>query len=258
MPSTSRRLVSAALFMLLIVTCSQAAPGVRLRSIGADPASGLARAVVVEEGALVHTALMFPEDHDGQLQGGEDVRAQANQVLTNIELALQETRTTLESVVRLHVYVANPSVTAQADALLAERFRGRASQPAVTFVETAMARAGALVAMDAIAATAWTAEPGYARRLATTALPQRTGRASHVAIQPAGPFVIVSGRAERGDFEPAIRETMAQLSADLKRVGLTFDHVAQIKSSSATCRERSVWRRSSPSPSAATRCPRRS
>src|SRR5688500_18078233 len=97
--------------MAAIAAPLQPAPRVRLRSITADPASGVARAVVVEEGALVHTALMFPEDHEGRLQGGTDPGAQAARVLTNIEIALQEARTTLDHLVRLHVYVADPSVT---------------------------------------------------------------------------------------------------------------------------------------------------
>ena len=216
--------------MTPIATAPQSTPGVRLRSISADPATGVARAVVVEEGALVHTALMFPEDQEGRLQGGADAAAQGARVLANIELALQQARTTLGHLVRLHVYVADPSVTVRIDRLLAERFGGRETQPAVTFVETEMPRAGALVAMDAIAATAWTATPGAARRLTAAALPQRTGGASHAAVQPAGPFVIVSGRAAPGDFEPAIRETLTQLRGDLETVGLTFDHVVQIKS----------------------------
>lgn len=219
----------AALLASPSVTALQTATGVRLRFVGGDPASGVARAVVVEEGALVHTALMFPEDQDGRLQG-DDARAQAERVLANIELALQEARTTLENLVRLHVYVADASVTPRVDALLAERFGGRDRKPAATFVETEMPRPGVLVAMDAIAATAWTAEPGKAIRLSAAALGRRTPRASHAAIQPAGPFVTVSGRAARGDFEAAIRETLGQLRADLETVGLTFDHVVQIKS----------------------------
>jgi enamine deaminase RidA (YjgF/YER057c/UK114 family) len=143
---------------------------------------------------------------------------------------LKEARTTLNNLVRLHVYVADQSITPQIDKVLAERFGARETKPAVTFVETAMPRAGILVAMDAIAATAWIPEPAGAARLAAAGLPQRTARASHAAIQPAGPFVIVSGRAAPGQFDPAIRETMAQLRGDLESVGLTFDDVVQIKS----------------------------
>jgi enamine deaminase RidA (YjgF/YER057c/UK114 family) len=222
-------LLSIGLVSPLIVTSAVSADRVRLRSIGADAATGLARAVVVEEGALVHTALMFPEDGEGRLQGEGDAGAQATRVLANIDLALKAARTNLISLVRLHVYVADASVTPQIDRLLRQRFRGKTT-PAVTVVETAMLRPGVLVAMDAIAATDWRTDPGRPLRLTTRALPQRTERASHVAVQPEGPFVIVSGRSAPGDFEPAARATMESLRADLKSVGLTFDHVAQIKS----------------------------
>jgi enamine deaminase RidA (YjgF/YER057c/UK114 family) len=220
----------AVLLVAPIAASPRAEPGVRLRSIAGSPSSGVARAVVVEEGALVHTALMYPENASGDLEGAGDARVQAGRVLGSIELALKEARTTLNHLVRLHVYVADQSVTPQIDKFLAERFGARQTKPAVTFVETAMPRADMLVAMDAIAATAWTPEPGGAMRLAAAGLPQRTARASHAAIQPAGPFVIVSGRAAPGELDAAIRETMAQLRGDLESVGLTFDDVVQIKS----------------------------
>ena len=223
-------LVSAALVMAEMAAPPQPAPAVRLRSIQGDPATGVSRAVVVEEGALVHTALMFPEDREGRLVGGQDATAQAARVLANIELALKAARTTSTHLVRLHVYVADASVTPRIDRWLADRFGRRKVPPAVTFVETAMPRAGMLVAMDAIAATAWVTASETATRLTVTTLPQLTGRASHAAVQPDGPFVIVSGRAARGDFEPAVRETLAQLRGDLATVGATFDEVVQIKS----------------------------
>jgi enamine deaminase RidA (YjgF/YER057c/UK114 family) len=216
--------------MAQIAAVPPAEPRVRLRSIAGSSSSGVARAVVVEEGALVHTAVMYPENASGDLEGVGDARLQAARVLSNIELALKEARTTLTDLVRLHVYVADQSVTPHIDTLLAERFGARENRPAVTFVETAMPRAGMLVAMDAIAATAWIPARGGGTRLAAAGLPQRTARASHAAIQPDGPFVIVSGRAMPGQFDLAIRETMAQLRGDLERVGLTFDDVVQIKS----------------------------
>ena len=212
-----------------MVATALSADNVRLRSIGADPATGVARAVVVEEGALVHTALMFPEDGKGRLQGEGDAGTQATRVLANIDLALKAARTNLTRLVRLHVYVADASVTPQIDRLLRQRIRGKTT-PAVTVVETAMPRPGVLVMMDAIAATDWRTDPGRPLRLTTNALPQRTKRASHVAVQPEGPFVIVSGRSAPGDFEPAVRATMESLRADLKSVDLTFGDVAQVKS----------------------------
>jgi enamine deaminase RidA (YjgF/YER057c/UK114 family) len=213
----------------LIVPSAFSADGVRLRSIGVDPATGLARAVVVEEGSLVHTALMFPDDAKGRLQGEGDAAVQATRVLANIDVALKAARTNLTNLVRLHVYVADSSVTPQIVELLRRRFRGQGT-PAVTVVETAMPRPGVLVTMDAIAATDWRTDPGKALRLTASALAPRTKRASHVAVQPQGPFVIVSGRSAPGDFEPAVRATMESLRADLTSVDLTFDDVAQVKS----------------------------
>ena len=213
----------------LCLASALSAQSVRLRSIGSDPATGLARAVVVDEGALVHTALMFPEDGAGRLQGRNNAAAQFTRVLANIELALKTVRTDLINLVRLHVYVADASVTPEIEGLLRRRFRGKRT-PAVTFVETAMPRAGVLVAMDAIAATNWRTDPGKPLRLTANVLPQRTKRASHVAVQPEGPFVAVSGRSAAGDFEPAVRATMESLRVDLKTVGLTFDNVALVKS----------------------------
>jgi enamine deaminase RidA (YjgF/YER057c/UK114 family) len=211
-------------------TSAQSASDVRLRSLGGDPAGGIAAAVIVEQGALVHTALLYPEDSDGQLQSGNDAGAQAGRVLANLELALSGAGTSLDNLVRLHIYVANPSVTPAIDSLLAERFGGRNRKPAATFVETAMPQPGVLVAMDAIAATVSDHAAGEATRIVVPGLPHPTPRASHVGVQPAGPFVIVSGRAARGAFEPAARETMAQLRGDLETAGLTFDHVVQVKS----------------------------
>ena len=217
------------LFGPLMVISAFSADRVRLRSIGTDPASGLARAVVVEEGGLVHTALMFPEDVNGRLQGEGNAEAQATRVFRNIDLALNTARTNLSNLVRLHVYVADASVTPQLDRLLRRRFGGR-TKPAVTVVQTAMPRPGVLVAMDAIAATAWRTDAGSLLRLSSAELPQRTQQASHVAIQPEGPFVIVSGRSASGDFESVVRATMEALRADLEKVDLTFRDVAQIKS----------------------------
>jgi enamine deaminase RidA (YjgF/YER057c/UK114 family) len=222
-------LLFAGLVGPLMVASAFSAERVRLRSIGTHPATGLARAVVVEEGALVHTALMFPDDTKGRLQGEGDAGTQAARVLANLELALKAARTNLTNVVRLHVYVADASVTPQIDRLLQQRFRGKTT-PAVTVVETAMPRPGVLVTMDAIAATEWRTDPGKPLRLTTNALPERTKRASHVAVQPEGPFVIVSGRSAQGEFEPVVRATMESLRGDLKAVDLTFGDVVQVKS----------------------------
>ena len=74
----ARRLNAAALLTMVAVLAapgSSAAQDVRLRAIGTDDAArGAARAVGVEGGALVHTALLLSEDADGRLNGEGDVK----------------------------------------------------------------------------------------------------------------------------------------------------------------------------------------
>ena len=68
---------------------STRAGGVRLRAIQADPRSGRAAAVVVEEGALVHSALLYPLDAQSRLQGAGDAYAQATYVLGSLDTAVR-------------------------------------------------------------------------------------------------------------------------------------------------------------------------
>jgi enamine deaminase RidA (YjgF/YER057c/UK114 family) len=207
-----------------------AAQGVRLRTIGADDGvRGTARAVVVEEGALVHTALLLPEDAEGRLQGDGDVQRQASRVLENLSTALTAARTGLDRLVRLHVYLTDGSARAVIERLLADRFTGE-HRPAVTFVENAPVRKGVLVAMDAIAAAASPGNQARPGRHVVQGLARQPRNGAHVAVQPPGPFVVVSGLAAAGEFEAGIAGTMEQLRAALGSVGLSFDHVVQIKS----------------------------
>jgi enamine deaminase RidA (YjgF/YER057c/UK114 family) len=206
----------------------ESSTGVRLRAIGGDAPGGRTAAIVVEEGALVHSALLYPVDAQGRLQGGSDAYAQATHVLSSLGTALQAAGTGLDRIARLHVYVADASVTPAVDRLLAERFAGGAT-PAVTIVESRMPRDGVLVAMDAVAVTARKETTGTPTRLVVDVLPPTAGRSAHVAVQPEGPFVIVSGRAAPGEFEAAVRATMEQLRGDLQTVGLAFEHAVQVK-----------------------------
>ena len=183
-----------------LVTCAVlAAPGsgaaqdVRLRAIGTDAA----RAVVVQQGALVHTALLLPEDAEGRLMGEGDVQLQASRVLENLQTALSAARTSVDHLVRLHVYLSDASATPAIERVLAKRFAGE-HKPAVTFVETAPVRKGVLVAMDAIAATASRANQARPERLVVPGLAKQARNGAHVAVQPPGPFASVSGLRSPG------------------------------------------------------------
>jgi len=215
-----------AMVAVLATPGNTAAQEVRLRAIGTGDG---ARAVVVEEGALVHTALLLPDDSEGRLKGEDDVRLQASRVLENLQTALAGAATNLDRLVRLHVYLTEASATPVIERLLAERFAGE-HKPAVTFVQTAPVRKGVLVAMDAIAATASAGNQARPGRQVVQGLAKQARNGAHVAVQPPGPFAVVSGLAAEGEFEAGIAGTMEQLRAALESVGLSFDHVVQIKS----------------------------
>lgn len=200
------------------------AQDVALRRVALDAHGTASDAIVVERGALVHTAQFVAEDADGRVSG--DLREQTEHVLDQLEAALDAVESSLHWLVRLHVYVNDASAVPVIEQLVAVR-RGTSVLPPLTVVESAPVRDGVLVAMDAIAAARISA---FTRRVVAPALPPQTGAGAHVAVQAAGPFVVVSGRAAQGEFEAGVRGTLEQLRADLEGVGLTWDDVVQIKS----------------------------
>lgn len=203
------------------------ADGPMLHAIEPDASGGRSAAVVVSRGSLVHTATLLPVDTTGALVGGADARAQIRQVFANLRAALAAAGTGLDGVARLHVYVADASVTPIVDAALATTFTG-AVRPAVTLVESRLPLAGAHVSMDAIAVTS-RRRSTMPERLAVPPVAAPAGGGALVAVQPEGPFVIVSGRAAPGDLVTAARDTMKQLRGDLEGAGLTFAHAVHVK-----------------------------
>lgn len=204
-----------------------AASGARVRAIRPDNKSDSSTAVVVEAGALAHTALLYPIDANGALQGGADARAQATFVLDQLSTVLASAGTGVDRIARLHVYVADATATPAVAQLLSERFAEH--PPAVTIVESRMPKAGVLVAMDAVAATARPKATTPSERIVVTGVAAMADRSAHVSVQPEGPWAIVSGRAAPGEFDAAVRGTMEQLRGDLQAVNLGFDHVVQVK-----------------------------
>ena len=59
----------------------------------------------------MHSALLYPLDAQGRLQGDGDAYAQATHVLGSLDTALRAAGTGLDRLARLHVYVADASVT---------------------------------------------------------------------------------------------------------------------------------------------------
>lgn len=197
---------------------------------GAAMSPGQSAAVVVDDVPLVHTAQVLPvnDDHDpaatASLVPGE-APAQIARVYERLEQILRSAGSSSTQIVKLNVYVANASVATAVRDDLAKRFA--ATAPAVCFVETTLPLAGALFAVDAVAAVAAPAKSESERsqnRVSGVTL------AKHSAITPSGPRVYVAGQAEKGDLRTATRKTLESLEATLRFLRLEWADVAQVKS----------------------------
>ncbi|HKV71303.1 MAG TPA: RidA family protein [Gemmatimonadales bacterium] len=120
---------------------------------GAAPAPALG-AQAVRVGRTIYIAAQLGQDSTGALVGG-DLATQARQAFRNVTALLKRATASPGDVVRLTIYVVNPDSATQA--LLkswgGDFFAGR-SQPATAVVGVqSLAKAGALVAIEATAVT---------------------------------------------------------------------------------------------------------
>ena len=87
---------------------------------------------------------------DGQLVGGDDFEAQVRQVFENMRTVVEQAGTTLESVVKLTVFLTDMSKLRDYTRVKGEFFSGE--QPASTAVGvTALARPELMVEVEALA-----------------------------------------------------------------------------------------------------------
>src|SRR5262245_18664101 len=188
-PNVSYRLATAACLLL-----AGLAPAQELRGIEPDDSTGTAKAVVVGDMPLAHTAQFLPLDANGNLVGKGQAGLQAEKILDHLVMALVEAKSGLDRLVKLNFYVANEDVVGEVQRILARRFTGP-HKLAVSFVETRLPHADALVAMDAVAVSALdagrTVRVLHSPKLAPTS-------AGHVAIVPRGSRIYVAGQAEKG------------------------------------------------------------
>lgn len=169
---------------------------------------GSAWAVRAPDAPLLMTSQLLPTDVS------RDARNQADQLFDQLGALLARTGGDLKRVLRLNVYVASDAATAGLDAAIAARFAD--APPAVSLMFTPLARPGALVACDAVAAIT---QGGSTVEI-------RDG----AALVPAGGKVFVSGQAKRGrDFASSITETMDGLHQAVAHLGLDRKSVVHVK-----------------------------
>jgi 2-iminobutanoate/2-iminopropanoate deaminase len=104
----------------------------------------------VRAGELLFVSGCVPVDGEGRLVGGDDVVAQARQVLANVEAVLTAAGATFADVVKVTVYLTDIADRAAINPVRQEVFG--ATRPASTLVEvSALAIPGAKLELDAVA-----------------------------------------------------------------------------------------------------------
>lgn len=206
--------------------------GTEPRSIEPQPMRGFANAVLIDDGALVHTGQIFPSGPQSQPTPPAD---QVRQVWSRLESTLKQAGASPAKIVRLQAYVTHSSVTRLVEQELQSRFRGT-YQPALTVVETALPGEGVMVGLDAIALT----DQGSA---SVERLPdERSGQPARSAILPAGGVTYISGQAEKGDgtVVGATQATMESLLKTLQWLELSPADVVHVKAFVAPMNEASA------------------
>lgn len=104
----------------------------------------------VRAGELLFVSGVVPVDGEGRLVGGDDIVAQARQVLANLGAVLAAAEATFADVVRVTVYLTDIADRARINPVRQEVF-GEA-RPASTLVEvSALAVPGAKLEIEAVA-----------------------------------------------------------------------------------------------------------
>lgn len=214
--------------VIALLLLSASLVSAQTRSIGKDPVSGLAQAVVVEGAPLIHTAQFLPLDRKGELVAKGDARKQTEHVLENLTEALKSAAPGAQ-IVKLNVYLANESVLPQVEKALRKPF-GWNNKPAVSFVVTPLQNPDALVAIDAVAADLNPA--GGSATVKRLFSPYISGsmQEAHMAILPVGAAVYISGQAKTNStLGTSTRDTLASLNTTLAFLRLTKSDVVQVK-----------------------------
>lgn len=176
--------------------------------------------------ALLHTAQLLPVDSKGEVVALGDLEKQFQTICESLAEVLHRS-SELQGLLKLNVYVAKPSDVQKVQELLIRKFDGKhaISHPAITVIASALSRADALVALDAVASAFEGAGTSVTRSMVT---PYATNFA-RVALLPTNGVVYISGQADKGDVAATTRGTLQKLQSSLEFLGLTKEDVVQCK-----------------------------
>lgn len=199
----------------------------QITSIQPTPRLGLARAVVVEDVPQVHTAQILPLDTGDRVASPGDVAAQSVRVVELLAEVLAGSGSDLGRLVRVNVHATDRDHFPVVQKTLAAKLAGMPTLPAVTWSVTPLPKAGALVALDAVAA-ATPATADAAPRIRIDGVPAMSGP-THGAILPPGTAVYISGMVGQGDMAAATRSALEQLAGVMSGLGLSLDDVVHVR-----------------------------
>jgi enamine deaminase RidA (YjgF/YER057c/UK114 family) len=190
-----------------------------------DAPAGTARAVKVQGFPLVHTRQLSPLDVEGQLVGEGSAEKQVEQVLTNLEAVLKSAGSDFSKLVKVNVYADSPRTADLFRAQMRQRLEA-AVRPAISTVVTPLSVAGALVAADAVAASA--EQEGRVALRRCEAVAGDNGCAD-AAVMPRGGVVYLSGWPDKSPPAEAPAKALAALLEMVADLKLQPAQVVQLK-----------------------------
>lgn len=200
-----------------------------IRYIEPDEESGTSMATVAEDVPLAFTNQVFPWDDNGNLSVSNDLKVQVNQVMNNLESALQAADTDFSKLLRLNVYLQKKEHAKSVREIIKELLP-KGAFPAITLIVANQAPEQVLVSMDGIAVAPMTSVTSRGVNLPYNKGHFKKNNRAAVAVLPAGRKVFIAGQAEPGkDLLEASDKTMQNLFATLAYIGASASDVVQVK-----------------------------
>jgi len=185
--------------------------------------TGSSLCVIVKDNVLAHTSQITAIDIHGGLVAPANAGDQTGLALKNLNYLLKKVNSDLDQLVKLNIYVADANLISEVQNRIAQELKEK-NQPACMYVVTKLETPGALVAIDAVAAT------GSSETMSEAKIFDDGISGFRVALLPAGRTAYISGQAVKADtLAEATQKTMEELHQTLKYLGGTPANIIHIK-----------------------------
>ncbi|MCH9655349.1 MAG: RidA family protein [Planctomycetes bacterium] len=185
--------------------------------------TGSSLCVIVKDNVLAHTSQITAIDIHGGLVAPANASDQTMRALNNLNYLLKKVNGNLKRLVKLNIYVTSADLVPEVQNRIAKELKGK-SQPACMYVVTKLTTPGALVAIDAVAAT------GSSEKISKAKIFNDDVSGFRVALLPAGRTAYISGQAVKADtLAESTKKTMEELFQTLKYLGGSRANIIHIK-----------------------------